>query len=765
MPYETDNGLILPDSYRPPAEPEQEFAENRRISTPLNVERQTYYQRVHPDASGSLKMTQIDAKKLTNKPVKQVMRILSKAAASMTDAVSIWMQYINSGHKWETESSRDERILKNMEGRVTKGSTSFQTIVGKFTYGQVVEGAVCGEITGNKVEGITQIDPVSPFEITFVQDDDAKRGVVDIIGQGVGGNFRVLQDPRKPNPYFVYDPVQADSIENWGSIPFLPGVSSEIMHASLFTKTDQYLDGQIFPKGFFSFDIAQLTRAGLQAPTIEKWVNESVTELQSELNSTDPSRSVISKVPTLWSVVGTVGKVNLDGLEMLDRMISRNLKRAYKLPGFLFDTGETGALASTKERTEMLVWLRRVRSMQGMHNAAFTQWGNIELAIHGSKNECQFVLDDTDLEGERIIAEKDKAVADARKAQAEADEANIRNGIISREEARITLVSKDTRYENLDPDAVPDMPEPQPMPEPTGGFAHQVQSRYCVPAGLAACGHDHSYMDFAAKIIPDGSDQPLAALPNEIELTSENFEQAAALWNENLDDTYEDLLLAQVTDVQQSDVLDAADSDWEWSLADESFETEGTTLTKEQQIELRDLFTDVVKPIIAQISDGLEDGRKSVQQWLLEMRNAVRDVHLAQFLFGKGGINTVIQEDIDRVNERVKDQWLYLQDFARAIVAGSLSIRQIRARAANYGESSTRNFSEGRARAYNLVLPNYPADGTTECLIRCRCHWRLEKVDDETYNAFWTLDPLAQHCPTCLRYAATYDPYVAKVGG
>lgn len=469
MPYETESGLIVPSSYQT-EEIEQSYGEGSRVSMPFNQQRQTFYPRVQPDAHGSLRMSQIDANKLINKPVKEVIRTLAKSAASMSDAYDLWRQYINSGHDWDTESTADERRLNNMEERVTIGGTSFQTIINQFTYGQVIEGAVCGEVTGNLVEGITQIDAVSPLELTFVQYDDPVRGIIDIIGQGIGANFRALQDPRVPNPYFIYDPVSNDSTEAWGSIPFLPGIAAEIMHAGLFTKTDQYLDGQIFPKGYFSFDIAQLTRAGLDAPTITKWIDQSVTALQGEMNSTDPSRAVISKVPTLWTLVGSIGKVNLDGLEMLDRMISRNLQRAYKVPSFLYDLGGTqGGIQSSRERTQMLLWLRRVRNFQRMIIEAFTQWGNLELQIQGSRNECRFVLDDTDLEGERLIAEYDQLQATARYTQAQADQLNIANGTISREEARITLVANDDRYQDLDPNAVPDMPEPEPTPEPTPG--------------------------------------------------------------------------------------------------------------------------------------------------------------------------------------------------------------------------------------------------------------------------------------------------------
>ena len=758
MPYTSDAGLILPDSLKPLDEIEQSYGEGRRRSTPLNIERQTYYPRVHPDGNGSLRMSRIDANKLVNRHVKEVIRILAKAAASMSDAVDLWRQYINAGHYWETETSRDERILKNMEGRVTMGGASMQTIIGQVVWGQVVEGAVCVEITGNMVEGITQIDAVSPLELTFVQDNDPKRGVVDIIGQGVGANFRSLQDPRAPNPYFVYDPVSNDATEPWGAIPFLPGIAAEIMHAGLFTKTDQYLDGQIFPKGYFSFDIGQLTAAGLDGNTIREWVNESVTELQGEMNSTDPSRAVISKVPTLWTLVGSTGKVNLDGLEMLDRIISRNLNRAYKVPSFLFDGGNTNGFNSSKERNEMLLWLRRVRNHQRMNEAAFTQFGNKELEIQGSRNECQFKLDDTDLEGERIIAEKDKLQADARKAQAEADKVNIQNGTISREEARITLVSQDTRYEELDAEKLPEMPEPAPQPQaqPTGEFAHRHGPH---------CNHTHSVVDFAATISPDGSDDPLPQVPTEVEITTEMLQMANSLWNSLMDEEYADLLQAQVTDVQASDVIDSLESDWEWSLADETYTKGETSIDKDKQIQLRDAFTDAVKPYLAAIADGLEDGRKSVQQWVLEMRTAVRDTHVVQFLFGKGGANTLYENDLTALGGLVLTQYGFLQAFAEVVRSGLQTLRQIRARARNYGESSTRPYSEGRARSFGFTLPNYPADGTMECLIRCRCHWRIEKENETTYNCYWTLDPLAQHCQTCLRYSRDYNPYVATVGG
>ena len=474
MDYQpTESGLLLPRSYA--TQPvETEYGAGSRLSMPYNQQRQTYYNRIHPDASGSLRNTRIDTKKLQGRLIKDVIRILAKGAASMSDALDLYRQYINSGHSWNTNSTADERRLKDMEARVTIGGGSFQTIINQFIFGIIIEGAFCGEITGNRVEGIMQIDPVSPFEITFTQEDDPQRGIIDIIGQGIGTHFKVLQDPRTPNPYFIYDPVSNDSTEPWGSIPFLPGVTAEIMHSELFTKTDQYLDGQIFPKGYFSFDLAQLNRAQLDPNTIIKWVNESVVALRDNMSSADMTQAVITKVPTLWTLVGSLGKVNLDSLEMLDTMIARNLQRSYKVPAFLFSLNTSGGIQNSKERTEMLLWLRRVRNYQRMVNEAFSQWGNMELRMHGSRGECEFMLDDSDLEGERLIAEYNQLQAEARHTQAQADQSYIQAGVVSRQEVRETLIENDERYANLTPSKLPKMPkmgspaqpEPEGEPEP-----------------------------------------------------------------------------------------------------------------------------------------------------------------------------------------------------------------------------------------------------------------------------------------------------------
>ena len=84
--------------------------------------------------------------------------------------------------------------------------------------------------------------------------------------------------------------------------------------------------------------------------------------------------------------------------------------------------------------------------------------------MQGSRRQCEFLLDDTDLEGERLIAEYEQLQAEARHTQAQADQVYIEAGIVSRQEVRDTLIQNDERYANLTPSDLPEM-ETDPQPE------------------------------------------------------------------------------------------------------------------------------------------------------------------------------------------------------------------------------------------------------------------------------------------------------------
>ena len=52
----------------------------------------------------------------------------------------------------------------------------------------------------------------------------------------------------------------------------------------------------------------------------------------------------------------------------------------------------------------------------------------------------------------------------------------------------------------------------------------------------------------------------------------------------------------------------------------------------------------------------------SVQQWLYEIRQWIRDVFSAEYMLSKGGRNAMFQDDLDTLSETVLEQFEYLQN-------------------------------------------------------------------------------------------------------
>lgn len=103
------------------------------------------------------------------------------------------------------------------------------------------------------------------------------------------------------------------------------------------------------------------------------------------------------------------------------------------------------------------------------------------------------------------------------------------------------------------------------------------------------------------------------------------------------------------------------------------------------------------------------------------------------------------------IQERVAGQLPYLRQFAEAVRSGTLSEAQIAARAALYAGATRATYSE--ARWYGVNLPAHPADGSSECLVNCRCSWALR---DDGYH--WEMGS-AEHCPTCESRASQWRPW------
>lgn len=169
-------------------------------------------------------------------------------------------------------------------------------------------------------------------------------------------------------------------------------------------------------------------------------------------------------------------------------------------------------------------------------------------------------------------------------------------------------------------------------------------------------------------------------------------------------------------------------------------------------------YEDAQKNRVSLISERLASGEYTLERWNNEMRRAIKDNYIAQYLLGRGGRNAMTQSDWGRVGGLLSNQYRYLDIFAQDISSGLLTSNQISSRSGLYIDSATQAYERARAASRLLVLPAYPGDGTTICMANDKCSWSIVEFENR-WEATWTLSP-AEHCETCLQRSREWAPLV-----
>lgn len=279
---------------------------------------------------------------------------------------------------------------------------------------------------------------------------------------------------------------------------------------------------------------------------------------------------------------------------------------------------------------------------------------------------------------------------------------------------------------------------------------------------------------------PDLSgDGTLPDIAGEVTPTQSDFERALFLWDMRMP-AYEDLLVASVSPTVMPLYSPIARGFWRWVSASRVYRQRrpNKTLNDRQWWDIRDAFTDAVHADAIDLVDKLFFREFSLSQWLVQFADLLKRVHCAAWLLGCGGWNALQSSHLVTIANALRVQFDFLRSLAQEILdrgldatsrqVGFVTYRGLVNRGVMFIESLTATGERARATTYGIIaeqLPNYPADGTTQCLMRCRCHWRFvtpRGAGDSYFHAYWRLRggrPDGRNCITCLQYAAAYNPY------
>ena len=278
----------------------------------------------------------------------------------------------------------------------------------------------------------------------------------------------------------------------------------------------------------------------------------------------------------------------------------------------------------------------------------------------------------------------------------------------------------------------------------------------------SCCGHKHFHVHVHQKVLitPDGALDPIPDIGT-VAVSATTLDNAIEVFNEIFDE-YEDMLTASVLNMSVTDVLDTIEgSDWQWNQNTHRYRNTATNtiITENTLIGLRDTMIDSWRERVQGLADDLIEGKLTVQEWTLQMRREVSYIFSDEYMLAKGGRNAMFQADLDAIEDMLRTQYAFLQEFAEDVRTGTLSKAQIAARSELYLDSSTQSHERGKAARHGLVLPYYPGDGSQICGARCRCRWDIDETDDE-FLCTWLLNAAKKHCDTCLSNAANNKPLI-----
>ena len=197
--------------------------------------------------------------------------------------------------------------------------------------------------------------------------------------------------------------------------------------------------------------------------------------------------------------------------------------------------------------------------------------------------------------------------------------------------------------------------------------------------------------------------------------------------------------------------------------------------TRAKRNAARDELKAAFRDRAADLTDRLDAGDLDLDGFRRELRLAIKDLHTAGAVAGKGGAWADMSfRDWGRVGNQVQRQYQFADRFVDRIAASrdgtgkALTKAQIRANAELYGDAVSATFSAQEVAERGIdpaILGVQPGDGSTECRSRCKCEWKITVHSKERGDATarWSLGA-AEHCRTCLARGRAWRSIKIRAG-
>ena len=644
--------------------------------------------------------------------------------------------------KWDlrgTTAAMDAYIENALNIQNQRGEP-FDTVLEQLAELGFYSGALFAEmILDSRTREFLRFDITNPFRARFrpVEDPELgyyyELGIKDVNSQD---GFRSLDGI----PTVLYQ-ILNPAIDEPYSDPFIDAaVFPIIIYMGMLMDIRKMIRGQAQPKRFIGWDLRPFANLEWTGDEISQFIDAEMKKMISKLASSNPEDDFI--LPGGATLVNDPGRMgaNLAGVDTIRQICIQLLAQALNVPSAVLSSNE-GTTESFASFTWRDYYKDRSATQEKFESFISILFTRAARAI-GIRGEAIFRLERNDeLEQERK-SEIRKKESEAKNLYLDGIEKEINLGLLTAEEAREQYLEK--LEEEEEKGKIIDL----------GSRSNRILSRKMEKVKTLS----HSRLQTRQTeehVEPDLSGGRLLPIqPLEIRDIDDSVIDTAI-------STF-DRALPQLEGLLEAGV-DEKDEDSNWIFDTSTFDYLNTEtdrrLTEDERDSESDVLTDFL--ILGAIATSLRVAKKEItlNNWVGDMREDILVSRTTQYLFSKGGVNNLDGADRSVIAFQTNQQYNFLQNFATDLRDGRLTESQLLNRARMYIEASTASYERGKtATRTQLILPEYPADGSQDCISNCRCHWKITETETH-YVCYWNLDPRADHCNSCIDNASKWSPY------
>ena len=721
-----------------------------RVSMQDPLRSQTLYHVAPPERSRSVfQLKNWTEEELLHLPVDQFMKVVTSISPEVNKAYKDFLRNCNESWYYQVEPASATPVIDDFIARLETKHHDFDVILDRIFAGIYKGGAIFIELELNESADMAMdIAVMDPYVARFV-----RNGNNWDLGQWQNGKWVSLQE----DPTVMYVPFNAGPNEPFGKSMLESAPLDVVRMLGVMNDFRRVLESQGWARADFEIDSEKLK--DFMPPEVIGDVDAEDDFIQDFINGVNQMYSNLKPnegyghLDIVKVNMPTGGQMQSSFFGLVDglmRLYDRRVGRATgSTPIKQHSNENVTETHACEQRKDYRVDISSIQSTAA--GTLSTELGYV-LRAEGVQGQVMFYFENTpDPEDIKAMEEAEGVKIDNLKKLKELrDMEGIDN------ETYEDAVNKYKAEKDKHSSGMRSFGVSSSEFRVTGSRGHE---HLCSDPACRECGSETDDQR-AATISPDGSEDPLPVVPSDFEVIAAFLESAIESFEDVLSD-YKDLLNAKVTGMSQTDAIDTVKKgNWVWNQLTKRYRNSKTkkTVSADTLLQIRDDFIDLKRDTFSKLTDDLINSRITVQEWLLDMRKRVRDVHSAQYMLARGGRNAMFQTDIDVLTEIINDQFGYLQKFGEDVRAGKLSASQITARSELYMEASTHAHEQGKAAGFDIKLPQYPGDGNQICNVRCRCRWDIYDKKD-TVEAFWMLNAVAKHCATCLSNSAKWAPY------